>query len=162
MSRTDHHNPYWVQALHAAEDGRATRVRHRHTCDDYEGTWRPTHAARRVDHAVAEANGYEPARIDFADETSGWYRVPLMRHACEVDTSNGRCHRWVVNVPTRWYGGIRLPREAFNRDYFRPERAAVRDSLRDAAKEYRATGDIDTDVPTRQTRNSRWNGGYWD
>ena len=163
MSRTDHHAPAWVKALRAAEDGQPTGERHHHACPNYTGTWRPTHVIDWVRHDVADANGWEFSRLFHTTATHGVYRVPVVERPCDIDTATGKCVRWVENVPTRWYGGIRVRRVEINRDYFRPERASVRDSLRDAAKTYRGTGDVeDIDPPDRQSRNSRWNGGYWD
>jgi hypothetical protein len=163
MSRTDHHAPDWVKALRAAEDGQPTGEHHHHACADYTGTWRPTHVATWIRHDVAETHAWEPSRLYHETATHGVYRVPVEPRSCDIDTATGACRRWVANERTRWYGGIRISRDVISRDYFRPERAAVRDSLRDAAKAYRATGETDdVDPPDRQTRNSRWHGGWWD
>lgn len=162
MSRTDHHMPAWVRALHAHRGGLRTSESHHYACHHYDGHWHPTHLATWVRHDVAEKNGWAPSRIAHVTSTHGMYRVPVASRECDIDTAVGRCHRWLTNAPTRWYGGIRVSREEIRRDYFRPERAAVRDALRTATKEHRATGEVDTDPPVRQTRNGRWNGGWWD
>lgn len=50
--------------------------------------------------------------------------------------------------PPRWY---------VEHVWHNPERRRVRDTLRTAAAEYRATGDVDTEPEARQGRNSaRW------
>jgi hypothetical protein len=60
-----------------------------------------------------------------------------------------------------WHGYYGPPnREGRHLQWFGPDRARVRDSLKSAAKEYRAAGDVTTVPPTEHHRHSPIN-GWW-
>lgn len=179
MSRTDHHNPYWVRALHAHTDGDATYIRHDPHCVEYRGyryghgfaTGPLTTKMMIVPVSTAEANGW---RIAWAHErprknslTYCYAAVPVEPFPCTPDTRDGRCARIVTNADRRdrWYS-TPPSRDDIRAHYYGPERRAVRDSLRDAAKIHRSAVDVDDlddiDPPTRQARRSTWAGGWWD
>lgn len=178
MSRTDSHTPEWVRTLHAAHDGQPTFVNHSPHCEEYDG-WPykgpRDFVVRRVARAEAEANGWDlsPAYASLHGIDHVYARVPHGPFPCDADSSRGRCtrlrgaadrHRWYVYAPTT--------HERLHLHYFGPERAAVRDSLRDAVKDYRGSGHLvpkedggwepEREAPTRQTRHATWAGGWWD
>lgn len=73
-------------------------------------------------------------------------------------------HRRCIWVPS-WHDriayGMGTAPSWFNTVYFtRPERARVRDRLTRARQEYRATGDVDTEVDVAQHRH-RGNRDWW-
>lgn len=172
MSRTDHHSPPHIRGHHAHLDGRRTEAQHAYTCIEYRDyftgrRYHRTHEISRVEHAVAEANGWDlaPRWDDFNTATHGYYRVPIVFHDCDIDSAHGKCSRWVDDRDRMPYTG---PVGKVNRRiYYRtPERAAVRASLRRALREARYGGDynetVDEIVPTAQHRHAIYGGGWWD
>lgn len=181
MSRTDHHNPYWVRAMHTHHEGGRTRISHGPHCEDYRGF--------RYGGG-GFATGPEPTRITSvplaAAEASGWHiypawthdrhgvpyvraAVPVEAHPCDPDRHDSGCRRIIAddrNGRHRWYGELGPSREDLHEHYYGPERRAVRDSLRNATKIHRSAADLDDlddiDPPTRQARRSTWAGGWWD
>lgn len=168
MSRTDKTNPEWVKALHADRDGRATETHHSTRCADYVHPlygWGPTdYVVMRVDRAVAEANGWPPAPF-WARETGPTVvvNVPRAPHACNVDSPTGNCRRYIVGRDRRILCSCCAPPANPRR------RAAERDWLREAAKEYNAfasTGGFDADPDWEPTTRgiheakTPWQGRY--
>ena len=181
MSRTDHHQPYWVRTLHAHTDGRRTTIRHDAHCVEYrgfryDGTGFATGPApiriMNVPLAEAEANGWHIYPAWTYTHPNGVVTcraaVPFGPFPCAPDSREGRCARNFTNPDTRdrWYTSLPT-RDDLHTYYYGPERRAVRDNLRDAVKVHRsAAGDADVlddiDPPTRQTRRSTWAGDWWD
>ncbi|MFE6967197.1 hypothetical protein ACFVAJ_19035 [Agromyces sp. NPDC057679] len=101
-------------------------------------------------------------------------------HACHYRWSNNHCDAgtsqptattrgarcgWYVpwHVERTHYRSYRNRRADRHVDYWRPERANVRDTLHNLVKEHRA-GDLleDVDSPSGQHRHTPHRGGYWD
>ena len=167
MSRTDKDAPDWVRALHAAQDGRRTVVRHSLFCVDYTSQFRSGPVVdrwMRVTRADAIANGYVISPYWADEETSEFVHalVPYGPFPCDIDVPGNRCARHTTGGRRRSSWFTTPSSDERHLLYFGPERAAVRDSLREAAKEYRATGEVDTEPSKRQTRGSMWVGGWWD
>lgn len=167
MSRTDHHSPAWVRALRAAQDGHRTEQWHAATCIDALD-WAPPRVARWVTAREAAAHGWEISdRWErYAPAGRVLALIPSRSQPCDIDTREGRCSRWVEDRD-RWGYFSPPSRAEIHSGFYGPERAAVRDSLREAIKDYRANGteedwEPDVDVPVRQTRASTWAGGWWD
>lgn len=188
MSRTDHHAPYWVRALHTHYEGGRTRINHDPHCVEYRGyrygqgfvTGPLTTTYLRVPVATAEANGWRITWVSEYPRKNGvtycMAEVPFGPFPCTPDTRDGRCARIITHVDRRdrWYCSP-PSRDDIRAHYYGPERRAVRDSLRDAAKIHRGTRALfddadedyfdaldDIDPPTRQARRSTWAGGWWD
>lgn len=161
MSRTDKDTPTWVSAARAAEQGRPTTEFHSAHCADHHAR---DFVVRRVDRAEAAANGWpEVASYGVPAGMSRIFaRVPKGPFPCDIDTSAGACTRYAPDPERRFVYYDGPTRAARRTGYFGPERAHVRAALHTAAKEYRATGDVDTEPLNRQTRSSDWWGGWWD
>lgn len=93
----------------------------------------------------------------------GWSRA-WFDQECDLDNTDdpraNRCSYWIDEHRNYWT--TPPSRERVHLHYFGPERAAVRDSLKSAMREYNATGEVEADPPTRQARRSTWAGGWWD
>lgn len=189
MSRTDHHAPDWVLALHAHADGRPTAELHGTFCpnrfDPYTGRTGPAcdYTIRLVAAQEAIANDWLLAerwnqfgpRHDAHGSQLVYARVPEPPHPCDIDTGGSRCRRFVdyTDRRRRYRYTRRASRAEVTSGYFAPERCAVRDSLRDAVREANA-GLVDDwlewepdasrgrEVPVRQHRHAEWGGGWWD
>lgn len=89
---------------------------------------------------------------------------PDLRTECDIDASvdlrNNNCF-YYLGEPARSYTGQGPGRKRRHLLYFGPERSAVRDSLRNAVRDYNSHGDTDEEPPTRQTRRSDWYGCWW-
>jgi hypothetical protein len=165
MSHTDKDAPLWVHALWATWEGQPVEVHHSAYCEEYDGVRHVSYdRLRKVPPAIAEANGWPLAEGWWAEhntEDRVYVRVPFGPFACDLDHHNSRCASWPrFEVPYRFYTNVH--REHFREGYFVPERRHVRDTLRNAVKDYNANGDTDIEPINRQTRRSMWNGGWWD
>lgn len=87
-------------------------------------------------------------------------------HDCDLDDPNSHQCTWWADDPTAIkYASCRRPGAAPRErhlSWYGPERAAVRDALIDARKEWAATGDTIVEPPTVDPRHNRWGGGWWD
>jgi hypothetical protein len=68
---------------------------------------------------------------------------------------------WVVHHENRFCCRYSPSREDRRLGWWGPDRRAKRDSLRSAAKEYRAAGEVETEPPVRQHTHSPAK-GWWD
>lgn len=129
MSRTDKDLPYWV----AAE------------------WWEPWHVRCRHDSILPTAGRCRlppvPVRRRPVPITWRARKVRCEWLPCDDVLPDGR--------PRRWYS--QPPRLFIRHVWSGPQRRTVRDLGRRAAAEYRATGQVDTELPVRQARH----GAHW-
>lgn len=118
---------------------------------------------------------HDPRRVilhnytcELSDRGWGWVRADL-RHPCTIDDPNNdhghRYCRWWLEDRFRFRYTDGPGAKRLHDLYYGPERAAVRDSLRNALREANSVDDYDdiiAEPPTRLSRNSTWHGGYWD
>lgn len=73
------------------------------------------------------------------------------------------CRRWGHPQPGHRYYWAQGPRaEERHLLFYGPERAHVRDVLRQAVDDYNTYGETDIEPEPRQTRHATWYGGWWD
>lgn len=84
-------------------------------------------------------------------------------HPCDADTTRtyatGACHTF-ANDRDRWYDTVTPAMTHMH--WYRPERAHVRVSLLNAARDWNMHGDTDVEPNPRQHRRGPWTGGFWD
>lgn len=135
MSRTDKDTPAWVRAQRAPASER--RENHHWNCDS---------GPERGNPFRRDENSH---RCDIDDRHShGW------RGACTYYPLDR--HHWRQS-----YGNLHM-RERVNIGYYSPERAHVRDVLRDAVRDFNAYGETDVEPVGRQHRHAHWGSGWWD
>lgn len=106
----------------------------------------------RVHHSwLCETSRYGMARPDLAR--------PCDLHET-VNRRTNACYYW-ADDRTDHCCGITPSADRLHHNYYGPERTAVRDSLRNALRDYNTYGDTDIEAPTRQTRSATWAGGRW-
>lgn len=127
MSRTDHHQPHWVTA-------ELWEPAHYRCPNATEGWWNVRFRDRECTLPPA------PVR----EHPSGWRRTwrSSVGSSCHWEPDWTGVSPWTR--PQRWF---------VEHVWHNPERRRLRDELRAAAAEYRATGDVTDDPAPRQARH---------
>lgn len=91
--------------------------------------------------------------------------VDVEARECDVETGRGATLRYsydrcTANIPQPHR--CEVSKEMRRISYYGPERAHVRESLREAAAEYNTYGETDVEPWTQRSPRGTWGGGYWD
>lgn len=110
---------------------------------------------------------------DRANRVGERHRCRRRRLPCDIDVTLSPSRKWNLcsyeltdrnNVTARYNHWWDRPDHAERREgYWKPERAAVRFSMRKLTRAARAGSDLDdSDAPASQHRRSPFGGGYWE
>lgn len=178
MSRTYKDQPEWVKALRTGK----IKDMHHPRCAENPETY--SYWSYRNVEIVKEPHWHQE-KIDHSeywgvDNGTKWvYSSTTERHReyyvvkadqpCDLEYNRrsgaykggNRCrfyHDYDKSYYSYWYHPDRERRRS---EFYKPERADVRNSLKRAADEYNIYGDTDEE-PAPHKRNCTWGGGYWD